>query len=98
MDDWQKLEWSHLLKNLVDILKYFDLCDEIGKGNLKEFIVFLLQSNVDIHEETIETIVRRTEEIIPDKEDRFQVSDIISRIEEFYSNKFKFFFFSFSVI
>lgn len=79
ISDWKIREHQHTFNNLISILEYFDLSDEIGCRNLKNLASKLIRGGDELHEKSIEILIRRVEEIIPDKEERFQFFEDIIR-------------------
>lgn len=80
MDKHTKLAHQYILLSLVEIAHNFDLGDEVGRENLKEILVYLLE-NVNLAENTVEVIVRCAENLITEQDARFQYFvDIIKNI------------------
>lgn len=74
MPEWKQREYQFTFNNLINMLNYFDLSDEIGRKNLKIVASKLLGGGEELHEISIKILVRTIEQIIPDKDERFQVN------------------------
>lgn len=70
-DQWVVQENRYKFMTLIDILLTFDLGDEIGRKNLKEFIGKVLSTRT-LEEETIRKLVCCVENLMPDTEQRLQ--------------------------
>lgn len=70
-DQWVVQENRYKFMTLIDILLTFDLGDEIGRKNLKEFIAKVLSSRI-LEEEVIRKLICCVENLIPDAENRLQ--------------------------
>ena len=66
------MEHQYILLTLVEIIFTFDLGDEIGRENLKKLIENLL-TNFELEYQTVQVIVKCTENLIEQQEDRLQV-------------------------
>lgn len=80
MDKWQKLEHQYILLTLIEMLITYDLSDEFGRTNLKEFLSDILLSQ-DLEEPTVNRIIKCNEILIPDQDERLQfIVDIVRNI------------------
>lgn len=70
-DQWAVQENRYKFMILIDILLTFDLGDEIGRKNLKEFIAKVLSTRI-LEEEIIRKLICCVENLIPDAENRLQ--------------------------
>lgn len=60
-----------ILLNLIDMLQKLDFCDEIGRRNVKDIVLYLLvESNCD--ENVIKSLIQICEKLIAKVEDRLQ--------------------------
>lgn len=80
MDKWQKLEHQYVLLTLIEMLITYDLSDEFGRTNLKEFLSNILLTQ-DLEEPTVNRIIKCNEILIPDQDERLQfIVDIVRNI------------------
>lgn len=70
-DQWAVQENRYKFMTLIDILLTFDLGDEIGRKNLKEFIAKVLSTRL-LEEEIIRKLICCVENLIPDTDNRLQ--------------------------
>lgn len=70
-DQWAVQENRYKFMTLIDILLTFNLGDEIGRNNLKQFIAKVLSTRI-IEEEIIRKLICCVENLIPDAENRLQ--------------------------
>lgn len=80
MDKWQKLEHQYILLTLIEMLITYDLSDEFGRTNLKEFLSDILLTQ-DLEEPTVNRIIKCNEILIPNQDERLQfIVDIVRNI------------------
>lgn len=70
-DRWAMQENQYKFMTLIEILLTFDLGDEIGRQNLKNFITNIFTTQI-MHECIVEKLVRCVENLIPDQDTRLQ--------------------------
>ncbi|ALC40799.1 Cap-G [Drosophila busckii] len=65
MDKFAQLEFQGMLLSLVEILRTYDLGDEIGRNNLRELITHLLKE-CQLEHKIVFVLVRCVEQLMPD--------------------------------
>ena len=77
---YEQIAQQFILHQLFEMVKFYDLADEMGRRNLKELILETLQTYY-CSEKISECIVKYFEKVVPDLNDRISLLvEVISEI------------------